>query len=92
MSGHEEKSSPPNKCERVLRIFVQLNNRLYFDDVETNLGMKDLVEWEYDKLNPDRLAVDAAKACYAVIGNCQSWMTAGELTLKVNLVDISFFF
>jgi len=91
-NNNDEKSSPPNKCERVLRIFVQLNNRLYFDDVETNLGMKGLVEWEYDKLNPDRSAVDAAKACYAVIGNCQSWMTAGDLTLKVNLVDNCFFF
>ena len=88
----EEKSSAPIKCERVVRIFVQLFNRLYFDDVETNLGMKDLVEWEYDKLNPDRSVVDAAKACYAVIGNCQSWVTAGDLTLKVNLVDVSIFF
>ena len=89
---NEEKSSPPIKCERVLRIFVQLFNRLYFDDVGKKLGMTDLVEWEYDKLNPDRSAVDAAKACYAVIGNCQSWVTAGDLTLKVTLLDICLFF
>jgi len=79
---NEEKGSPPLKLERVVRIFVQLSNRLYFDDVENGLGMTGLVEWEYDKLNPDRSAVDAAKACYAVIGNCQSWVAAGDLTLK----------
>jgi len=88
---NEEKSSASIKCKRVVRIFVQLFSRLYFDDVETSLGMKDLVEWEYDTLNPDRSAVDASKACYAVIGNCQSWVTAGDLTLKVTLVDICLF-
>jgi hypothetical protein len=85
---NEEKGSTPITLERVVRIFVQLSNGLYFDDVENGLVMKGLVEWEYDKLNPDRSAVDAAKACYAVIGNCQSWVTAGDLTLKVTLVDI----
>jgi hypothetical protein len=71
---------------------VQLFNRLYFDDVENKLGRTDLVEWEYDKLNPDRSAADASIACYAVIGNCQSWVTAEDLTLKVTLVDICLFF
>jgi hypothetical protein len=88
---NEEKSSASIKCKRVVRIFVQLFSRLYFDDVETSLGMQDLVEWDYNKLNPDRSAVDASKACYAVIGNCQSWVTAGDLTLKVTLVDSCLF-
>jgi len=48
----EEKGSQPIKLEWVVHVFVQLSNRLYFDDVENGLGMKGLVEWEYDKLNP----------------------------------------
>jgi len=77
----EDKSSQPVKLEPVVGIFVQLSDRMYFDDVENGLEMKGLVEWEYDKLNPNRSAVDAAKACCAVFGNCQSWVTAGNLML-----------
>jgi hypothetical protein len=42
-----------------------------------------LEEYNYDPLEDSETAVDAKKAFYAVVGNCQAMAFAGSLRIKV---------
>jgi len=79
----------PSDCIRVLRIFLQLKNRKYLDDVIERLGINDLQEYSYDPLQEDETAIDAKKAFYSVVGNCQDKAFAGILRTKVFYFYIS---
>jgi len=80
----EDDSEHPSDCVRLLRIFIQLQNRKILDDVEEELGIADLEEYGYDPLEDDDTAVpiDAKKALYAIIGNSQNMAFAGILRVK----------
>jgi hypothetical protein len=47
------------------------------------LGIGELEEYNYDPLEDSETAVDAKKAFYAVVGNCQAMAFAGSLRIKV---------
>ena len=70
-------------CIRILRVFLQLKNRKYLEDVMAKLEIDELEEYNYDPLEDSETAVDAKKAFYAVVGNCQAMAFAGSLRIKV---------
>ena len=79
----------PSNCIRVLRVFLQLKNRRYLDDVMTKLGIDELEEYHYDPLEEDETAIDAKKTFYSVVGNCQDKAFACILRTKVFYFYIS---
>jgi hypothetical protein len=85
----DDTGDVPSDCIRVLRVFLQLNNRKYLDDVMAKLGISKLEEYHYDPLEEDETAIDAKKAFYSVVGNCQDKAFAGILRTKVFYFYIS---
>ena len=84
----DEQNDPQNDtsdapCIRILRVFLQLKNRKCLEDVMAKLGIDELEEYNYDPLEDSETAVDAKKAFYAVVGNCQELAYAGSLRIKV---------
>jgi hypothetical protein len=89
----EEDSESPEDCVRLVRILVQLHNRKFLDDVEAELDITGLEEYQYDPLEDEDSAVpiDAKKALYAIVGNNQRMVLAGVLRIKV-LLFYSFYY
>jgi hypothetical protein len=85
----DDTGDVPSDCIRVLRVFLQLNNRKYLDDVMAKLEISKLEEYHYDPLEEDETAIDAKKAFYSVVGNCQDKAFAGILRTKVFYFYIS---
>lgn len=80
----EKDNDMPNGCVRMLRVFLQLKSRKYLEDVEAALGIDNLIEYAYDPVEDDDTAIDAKKAFYSVVGNCQNMAFAGILRTKVS--------
>jgi hypothetical protein len=80
-----EDNESPNNCVRLLRIFIQLQQRKSLEDVEAKLGITDLEEYNYDPLEDETYAgpIDARKALYTIIGTCQNMAYSGILRVKV---------
>jgi len=83
LDPNDDVTDSPKDCVRVLRVFIQLQNRKYLEDVTEKLGMDDLEEYRYDPLEEDETAIDAKKAFHSVVGNCQNMAFAGVLRTKV---------
>ncbi len=79
----DDTGDAPSVCIRILRVFLQLKNRKYLEDVMAKLGIDELEEYHYDPLEDSKTAVDAKKAFYAVVGNCQAMAFMGSLRIKV---------
>jgi hypothetical protein len=47
------------------------------------MEIEEMEEYDYDPLEDSETAVDAKKAFYAVVGNCQELAYAGSLRIKV---------
>jgi len=58
----DDTGDVPSDCIRVLRVFLQLTNRKYLDDVMAKLGISKLEEYHYDLLEEDETAIDAKKS------------------------------
>ena len=69
----DETTDAPSDCIRVLRVFLQLKNRKYLDDVVGKLGIDELEEYQYDPLEEDETAIDAKKHFMQLLETAKLW-------------------
>jgi hypothetical protein len=82
-TGDPIEDAGDEPCIRILRVFLQLKTRRHLDDVMAKMEIEEMEEYDYDPLEDSETAVDAKKAFYAVVGNCQELAYAGSLRIKV---------